>query len=145
MLLQFSITADLDVLMTDTSWGLRRPAGGLELPRGQDLSCLLFCSSALTPAERCLSNPLSHSGSIQCQDPTPSHSAVRFLAVIDRLCFCYSEKKKKAASRSLSHGWLVFRACPLIVIQWNRHELLSVTLTANWGLISFFFKKLAAM
>lgn len=36
-------------------WG---GVGGVSVPRGHDLKCLLFCSYALTPAKRQLTNPL---------------------------------------------------------------------------------------
>lgn len=111
--LSLTVTASLKVLMTDTSW----------VPRGHDLTCLLFCGYALTPAECWLTVPLAHSGGIQCQDSTLSHSAVCLMLFWTG---CASVILIKAEARLLSHSWIVFRACPLIVIQWNWHELFSV-------------------
>lgn len=50
-------------------------AQGVEVPRGHDLTCFLFCSYALMPAECRLTNPL-HTG---CLDSTLSHSAVHLM------------------------------------------------------------------
>lgn len=59
--------------------GSVRGKGWVEVPRGRDLTCLLFCSYALTPAERRLTKPPYTGAGIQCLDSALMHSAVHLM------------------------------------------------------------------
>lgn len=96
---QFAVTAWHEVLMTNSSWGWGggwRGSGEFEVPRGHDLTCLPFCSYALAPAERRLTNPMLQRGCTQCLDSTLSLLAVHK----DRLCLCYSDKSSGSLAES---------------------------------------------